>query len=167
MLWVDSLQLHPHFKAILVLGSYLVLETKIKLQCKKMTDVHESRTIKLRELLGPGDCEQQVMLSAKLKFLLHRKTPSSTSLQICVLLLAGQGVPGLTGSGVQGLGSSCTLGSRGAAPSMASGEPRPGLQEGLEGIHQPARTTGRPWGAWDGGQQPDGEWDLGQIKTGG
>lgn len=35
VLRIDPLQLHPHFKAILVLGSYLVLETKIKLQCKK------------------------------------------------------------------------------------------------------------------------------------
>lgn len=25
VLWINSLQLHPHFKAILVLGSYLVL----------------------------------------------------------------------------------------------------------------------------------------------
>lgn len=35
VLWINPLQLHPHFKAVLVLGSYLVLETKIKLQCKK------------------------------------------------------------------------------------------------------------------------------------
>lgn len=45
VLWINSLQLHPHFKPIPVLGSYLVLETKIKIQCKKMADINWSRII--------------------------------------------------------------------------------------------------------------------------
>lgn len=70
VLRIDPLQLHPHFKAILVLGSYLALETKIKLQCKNRhrqlsLEPSQGAAIRQWELLGPGGCGPQVMLSTK------------------------------------------------------------------------------------------------------
>lgn len=116
VLWINSLQLHPHFKAILVLGSYLVLETKIKIQCKKMADVNGSRTIPRnnhqpmgaagsRRLWATGYVFGQIFMlfPQKKDTLLH------LFVGLCLLLLSGQSVPGLTWSGALGVGSSCTL----------------------------------------------------------
>lgn len=91
VLWINSLQLHPHFKPILVLGSYLVLETKMKIQCKKMADVNGSRTIPRnnhqpmgaagpRRLWATGYVFGQIVNA----FSTEKKTPSSTSWWVCV-----------------------------------------------------------------------------------
>lgn len=129
VLWINPLQLHPHFKAVLVLGSYLVLETKIKLQCKKTTQVVGSRTIPrshhqatgaagTRRLWATGYVIIQILILFP-----YKNTFFHLLVGLHLLLLAGQGVPRLTAaageSGAQAWlllhPGNQTPGSRGAA----------------------------------------------------